>query len=270
MTIHDEIDNYLAADLHNELSDEERNALHSHLVECADCRQAHQETKVMNKVLEEKCENAKPDVAFENRMLAAFRNRIPDRAGSFGGLLFNLLHSRATQLAGVAALLLALVQVGRIMTGEHLFGGRGESFALEQSVAPMEAQDREADLAKSDGGRAKANGFRALSDSRDATVAAPPPPATATGGLARPEVAHLYEEKALASTKERVVVTGSDTPTPEEVAQNPVDAYRRDDTASTTATSPALANRKLTRNATVDLEIVSFDQARSEDHRVCG
>ncbi len=261
MTIHDNIDEFLAADLHNELSEQERNALHIHLVECADCRQAHQETKVMNKVLEEKCENEKPDIAFENRMLAAFRNRIPDRAGSFGGPLFNLLHSRATQLAGVAALLLALVQVGRIMTGEHLFGGRGESFALEQSVAPMEAQDREADLAKSDGGRAKANGFRALSDSRDATVAAPPPPATATGGLARPEVAHLYEEKALASTKERVVVTGSDTPTPEEVAQNPVDAYRRDDTASTTATSPALANRKLTRYATVDLEIVSFDQA---------
>ena len=36
MTIHDEIDNYLAADLHNELSKEERNALHMHLVDCAD------------------------------------------------------------------------------------------------------------------------------------------------------------------------------------------------------------------------------------------
>jgi len=54
MKIHDEIDNYLAADLHSDLSDEEQNALHVHLVECASCRQAHQESKIMNKVLEEK------------------------------------------------------------------------------------------------------------------------------------------------------------------------------------------------------------------------
>jgi hypothetical protein len=264
MTIHDNIDEFLAADLHSELSDEERNALHTHLVECADCRQAHQETKAMNKVLEEKLETEKPDLAFENRILAGFRDRVPARAGSLGRFLFNLVHSRATQLAGVAALLLALVQVGRIITGEHLFAGRGQSFALEQSVAPMEAQDREADLAKSDGGRAKANKFGALSDSRDATVAAPPPPATATGGLARAEAApHFYQEKPApeVAAKERVVVTGSNVPTPEAVAQNPVDTFRGDDTESTATTNPALANRKLIRNATVDLEIISFDQA---------
>src|SRR5438067_4301730 len=79
MKIHDEIDNYLAADLHSDLSNEEQNALHVHLVECASCSQAYQESKIMNKVLEEKFANEKPDAALEQRMLAEFRNRIPQK-----------------------------------------------------------------------------------------------------------------------------------------------------------------------------------------------
>jgi hypothetical protein len=118
MTIHDEIDNYLAADLHNELSDEERNALHSHLVECADSRKIHQEIKVMNKVLEEKFENEKPDIGFEQRMLSRFRDRIPQKTGSLTKIIVDLMRLRATQITAVAAVLLALVQVGRMVTGE--------------------------------------------------------------------------------------------------------------------------------------------------------
>src|SRR5882762_1284577 len=118
MKIHDEIDNYLAADLHSDLSDEEQNALHVHLVECASCRQAHQENKVMNKVLEEKFADEKPDVAFEQRMLAGFRNRIPQKTGGVARFVVDLMRLRATQVAAVAALLVALVQVGRMITGE--------------------------------------------------------------------------------------------------------------------------------------------------------
>ena len=73
-TIHDKIDNYLAADLHGELLENERNALHTHLVECATCRKAHQETKAMNKILEETLAQEKPDPAFEQRMLVSFRS----------------------------------------------------------------------------------------------------------------------------------------------------------------------------------------------------
>src|SRR6266550_3862190 len=118
MTIHDNIDNYLSADFHSELSDEEQNALHTHLVECASCRQAHQENKIMNKVLEEKFANEKPDAAFEQRMLAGFRNRIPQRTGGIAKFIVDLMRLRATQIAAAAAVLLALVQVGRMVTGE--------------------------------------------------------------------------------------------------------------------------------------------------------
>ena len=59
--IHDEIDNWLAANLHDELSDTERSALHAHLVDCGACRKTHQELKTMNKILEETVAHEKPD-----------------------------------------------------------------------------------------------------------------------------------------------------------------------------------------------------------------
>src|ERR1700745_3812693 len=116
-TIHDEIDTWLAADLHSELSNNERNALHAHLVDCAACRKTHQEIKVMNKILEETLAQEKADPAFEQRMLAGVRNRVPQRSGLVK-LLVDLMRLRATKIAAVAAVLLGLVQMGRLMTGE--------------------------------------------------------------------------------------------------------------------------------------------------------
>jgi len=121
----------------------------------------------------------------------------------------------------------------------------------------MNERREEADLAKRDEVRAKDIRNRALKATGDSTVATPPPPVAATGGSARAEVApEFHEEKA---------APGRNIPA-EGVAQNPVDTFRRDEVSSTAAEAPAtgnpaLANQKLIRNATVDLEIVSFDQA---------
>src|SRR5207302_356033 len=117
-TIHDEIDSWLAADLHGELSNNERNALHAHLLDCAGCRKTHQEIKTMNKILEETLAQEKPDPAFEQRMLAGFRKRAPQRAGLVK-LLVDLMRLRAVQITAVAAALLGLVQIGRMITGEN-------------------------------------------------------------------------------------------------------------------------------------------------------
>src|SRR6058998_4287211 len=95
--VHDEIDNWLAADLYGELSADEQRQLHTHLVECAVCRKTHQETKTMNKILEETFAQQKPDPAFEQRMLASFRNRIPRRSGLVK-VLVDLMRLRATQI----------------------------------------------------------------------------------------------------------------------------------------------------------------------------
>ena len=115
--VHDEIDNWLAADLYGELSDEEQRQLHTHLVECAVCRKTHQETKTMNKILEETLPQQKPDPAFEQRMLAGFRNRIPEKSGLLK-LLADLMRLRAAQVTAVVAVLLGLVQLGRTFTRE--------------------------------------------------------------------------------------------------------------------------------------------------------
>src|SRR4029077_12729129 len=93
-TVHDEIDNWLAADLYSELSDEEQRQLHTHLVECVACRKTHQETKTMNKILEETLAQHKADPNFEQRMLASFRNRVPERTGLLK-LLTDLMRGRA-------------------------------------------------------------------------------------------------------------------------------------------------------------------------------
>jgi hypothetical protein len=237
-TIHDEIDNWLAADLHGELSTNERSALHAHLVDCGACRKTHQEIKLMNKILEETFAQQKPDPAFAQRILAGFRNRVPERSGLVK-LLVDLMRLRATQIAAVAAVLLGLVQIGRMITGEPATAPRereryvGEQFAAQPSQFPASRAAQSGTLAKSDEVAAGRPGDLALKE--------PPPPAPAQSKHERQGSAEL----------ERTIVTGSNIPTAaEEAAQAP-----------TQEPIPALANRKLIRNATVELEIVSFDNA---------
>ena len=117
-TLHNEIEAWLAADIHGQLSEQERDALHQHLVECKACRQLHQEEKIMHKLLEENLATEKADPTFEQRMLSGFRRRIPDNRGGFARFLVNALRSRVTQIAAAAVVLLALVQTGRVITHE--------------------------------------------------------------------------------------------------------------------------------------------------------
>src|SRR5204863_5623307 len=266
MKIHDEIDNYLAADLHSDLSDEEQNALHIHLVECASCRHAHQESKVMNKVLEEKFANEKPDAAFEQRMLGGFRNRIPQKDGSITKFVVDLMRLRAAQIAAVAAVLLALVQVGRMITGEGAIR-RNElansvdlyqrSAATQSSNGRTEADadfktEQRAELAKADAlqpGRELDNQQRPAKAAQfsDASIA-PATPSSVTGGVGG-RMATLAPPAPQPTAEEQQT---KDENEPHEMASTSVPAV---------APPAALANRKLIRNATVDLEIVSFDDA---------
>jgi hypothetical protein len=245
-TIHDEIDNWLAADIHNELSEQERRALGNHLVECAVCRQLHQENKIMNKVLEENLGAKKPDASFEQRILAGFRTHIPQRNGLVK-LLVDLMRLRATQIAAVAAVLLALVQVGRIITGEGTTMPRNreyvaeEQFAAQPAQLPLPSSNEIGALSKS--GDRRDNETDQLTPgktfARSQVAAAPVAPQT--------EAKDKKQERAQV---ERTRVTGSNVSTAEKVEPNPVEAP-----------ASALANRKLIRNAQVELEILSFDVA---------
>src|SRR6478672_3519558 len=118
-TIHEQLDELLAADLLDELTAAERDEFHAHLVECAECRHAFQEGKIMNRILNETMAEKKADPAFEQRMVSRFRDRVPKRAGPIG-LITDLMRVRAVQLTAVAAVLLALAQMGRMITGESM------------------------------------------------------------------------------------------------------------------------------------------------------
>jgi len=249
--IHDEIDNWLAADLYGELSDEEQRQLHTHLVECAACRKTHQETKTMNKILEETLTQEKADPAFEQRILAGFRNRVPERTG-LPKLLADLVRMRAAQVTAVAAVLLGLVQLGRMITGE--------------TATPPAARDRYANeqlfdqpsqvAATSEPGRAGAPGKAeelAAGKPKDLALA---PPQSAVETRSKVE----RDFKALPATVPPAKAAEAEMAAKETGSENQAMSYATESIPTETPPS-ALANRKLIRNATVELEIVSFDDA---------
>ena len=253
-TIHDEIDNWLAADLHGELSENERSVLHTHLVDCATCRKTHQETKTMNKILEETLAQEKPDLRFEHRMLSRFRSRIPQRSGLVKSLV-DLMRLRPVQITAVAAILLALIQVGRMITGERATMLRGrEGYANEEVFRQQRSQvasgvGRAGGLDKSDelaAGRSQDLALKATPSSLPASRpdfhedAKTLSTTVAPAKMAQPEATEVLRRSASPENFARAEVA----------EQKPAEAP-----------APASANRKLIRNATVQLEIVSFDDA---------
>ena len=254
-TIHDEIDNWLSADLYGELSENERSVLHAHLVDCATCRKTHQETKTMNKILEETLAQEKPDPAFEQRMLAGFRNRIPQKSGLVKSLV-DLMRLRPVQITAVAAILLALVQMGRMITGERATMPRSregdaneELFRQQESQAAASGLGRAGSLDKSD--------EVAAGRSKDLALNAPPSSLPAS----RPDFHQLARMPSTPVAPAKVAqpeasAAGAFATSPENLAQPEVAEQKPAETPA-----PASANRKLIRNATAELEIVSFDDA---------
>ena len=249
-TIHDEIDNWLAGDLHGELSDEERSALHAHLVDCAACRKTHQETKLMNKILEETLAQEKADPAFEQRMLSRFRKRVPQQSGPVK-LLRDLMHLRAAQITAVAAVLLGLVQLGRMITGENAIAARERARYASKELFQEPAQvgaswpARAGALDKSD--------ELAAGKPKDLALAAPQSSAETRSKLER-------DFKAFPATVPPANAAQTEMAAKETGSEGKVMSYATEPTSAETPPS-ALVNRKLIRNATVELEIVSFDDA---------
>jgi len=245
-TVHDEIDNWLAADLYGELSAEEQRQLHTHLVDCVACRRSHQETKTMNRLLEETLPQQKPDPNFEQRMLTGFRNRVPERIGLLK-LLAGLMRMRAAQITAVSAVLLGLVLLGTMMTRE--------------SAAPLLARDRYADKQRFEQFSQVAGTLEPArieaSDKSDEFAAGK---RTDVAPAAPPDVAETrsspeQEFKAYPTT----VPPGGTAQA--ESANAPVPISSAAEASSPETPAQGVANRKLIRNANLELEIGSFNDA---------
>ncbi|MGC2628204.1 MAG: DUF4349 domain-containing protein, partial [Candidatus Udaeobacter sp.] len=249
-SLHDEIDNWLAADLYGELSNEEQRQLHTHLVDCPVCRKTHQETKTMNKILEETLAQQKPDPTFEQRMLAGFRRRIPEKSGLIKSLS-DLMRFRAVQVTAVVAVLLGLVQLGRTFTRETATTPRtGDRYANKQLFEPPLQF-----AATSEPGRAGAldkSDELAAGKPKNLALPAPPPSAGTRSELHK-------DFKAFPATVAPAKTAQAETAAREAGSEEAMNYVAEQSSAETPASE--LANRKLIRNANVELEIGSFDDA---------
>src|SRR5438128_10817812 len=289
VTIHENINEFLAAQLHGELSESEREELHTHLMECAECRSLHKEEQLTHKLLQATVERAKPSLGFEQRMISSFRNRVPNRNRRLSGFFVNASRWRAIQAVGVAALFFVLVQMGRFFSGDADFnfaqtplaflarmqtdvGNREKDVSKESSAERVVTNDRNSlasadslpaeTSARTDTAKSKSDQFAVGSGARN-----PPSPERATSGgggqvasystggqRESDSVAGLAHQPATGAPAEEEpsIATGSNVPTVEEVAAKP---------SATPAPNGTTNNRKLVRNANVDLQVKSFDEA---------
>jgi len=261
-TIHEQVDELLAADLLDELTAAEREEFHAHLVECAECRQAFQEGKTMNRILNETLAEKKADPAFEQRMVSRFRDRVPKRSGLIG-MITDLMRVRAVQLTAAAALLLALAQMGRIITGESMTQKSPRAdYASNRPESAFYNNDQEkpGDRREVAGVLSKAEGRnRVVAPSTVAPAPAPPPMDAVTSTVPKPstmDTLTTLQSRVPAKTKKtdfkdettEITTTNSDVTAAAESALSP-------------STTGPTANRKLVRNATAELEVVSFDES---------
>ncbi|MFL6518693.1 MAG: DUF4349 domain-containing protein [Chthoniobacterales bacterium] len=251
-TIHEQLDELLAADLLDELTTGEREEFHAHLVECAECRQAFQEGKTMNRILNETLAEKKADPAFEQRMVSRFRDRVPKRSGLIG-MITELMRVRAVQLTAAAALLLALAQMGRIITGESMAPAprHENTVALQEYRSdqdkPGATRDAGGVLSKSDGRN------KTLAPSAVAPAPPPQPPVDAvTTTVPKPQTEAL---RATGLTKAKKSEFKDEKSAADTNAEAPAES------APPPSTTSPIANRKLVRNATAELEVVSFDES---------
>jgi hypothetical protein len=256
-TIHEQLDELLAANLHDELTAAERDEFHAHLVECAECRQAFQEGKTMNRILNETLAEKKADPAFEQRMVARFRDRVPKRSGLIG-MITDLMRVRAVQLTAAAAVLLALAQMGKMITGESMTPKARHENTVAHSVEEYRSdQDKP-------GATRNVSGVLAKTDGRTKTSTTvedePPPPAptdAVTSTAPNTPVEGLRQLPSfVGSTKTKKAETKNEKETTESASEPAANGPQE----QPSAVGPT-ANRKLVRNATAELEVVSFDES---------
>ena len=200
----------------------------------------------MNKILEETLAQEKPDPAFEQRMLANFRTRIPQRSGLMK-LLGDLMRLRSAQIAAVAAVLVGLVQLGRMITREDAMPARNRVTAAKDKLVARSSQ-LPASVPAQAGALSKSDELAMRSQDlalEQSNAPAPAPPATGS------------------EFRDRGAVLGRTAAAAKAAPLNAESFAQAEQAGAKPAETPApeLANRKLIRNASVELEIVSFDDA---------
>jgi hypothetical protein len=163
-------------------------------------------------------------------------------------LLSDLIHLRAVQITAVAAVLLGLVQIGRMTTRE----GETPAGVLSRTV-PAERRDQSVFAGAEDKIKMASSGKTMANPIQPAA-----PPTT------QPELQAEFREQAAADSRTRLAKAAPNTISETQGLKASAENFGRAEEAQAQqpeTPAPELANRKLIRNATVELEIVSFDDA---------
>jgi hypothetical protein len=294
-SIHEEIESWLAAAVHDQLSREERSALEEHLAMCAGCRALHQEETTMSTLIATTFADLRPDLAFEQRIVSTFRRRTRER-GRFGLAIGGFFRWRTTRIAAAAAVLLL---TGVWLTGQRwYFLGNEEGGHVGEIVEKATRNDDSLGGLRGRLGWAeqKAEEAREYQAQRFAKVEKPGTNTPVEGLRQLPSFvgksASDRERKASPTneaTSERIVVTGSEIPTAETESALPVTVYSAEANAKAGSTAPSPSedksrteayavsenpeparqpvapisepDRKLIRKAGVELEVAKFDEA---------
>ena len=263
--IHNDIESWLAAAVHDELSPAERAEFDAHLASCATCRALLQEQITMSNMIQNTLHADRPDSAFEQRMLAQFRSSAPQTRGNVVSFLGRLMQARATQITALAAVLLGMTQLGRLLTDEQLDAPVAETAALARrdGGAPAEASQRaRAATAAQSRSESRVGGIgRRESLAPPAAAAQPKAFADAVPSsplaAAPPSVTSQAAPRGGADTN--AAVEYSPEAPSEEMAAASDAAIVPEPTPGAPVGTPD--NRKLIRNAQVELEVVKFDDA---------
>ncbi len=264
-TIHEEIEGWLAADVHDELSPNERASFEAHLAGCATCGSLQKEEHAMNKLLNETLAEEKADPAFEERMLSGFRRGASARTPGILSLIADLLRTRSAQLAAAAAVLLTLVQVGRMVTNEERFPGE-----TRQTLSGLSRASNRLEKSTSTSFTSASAAKEPASEPAGVTVEQEPQPAPVGGDSFRADALKTApleprSKKAMADAQNAKQARDEVRPSQETEAERTIvtssNMPRADEVGPSSSPASVTDNRKLIRNAQVELEIVSFDVA---------
>jgi len=250
--IHDEIEDWMSAALCEVISPEDKNCFEEHLAKCANCRTLFQEEQKINMLLNTTFAKVHPDPRFEQRILARFRNQTARSGFRLTQWLIELTQARPFQAACAVLLLAAMVKSGALLTG----GSNGE--LMEQSV-------QQADRA-------------GLSDTPMVNAAAARPSDLKGGSFGKSEIAGKGQAPALRSPGAATALALNETdqqsgasglslmaagvapPTPGGFTSEP---SLLPGSSGVPTNTPAMVDaRKLIRNASLTLEVVSCEKAQ--------
>jgi hypothetical protein len=266
-----------AASLLGDLSPEEQAAWNDLIQRDPEARAQHEELTAMNNLLQSHIAASAPAPDFEQRVVGGFRRRV--RRESLLARLSRLVRLPMVYIPATAAVLLALVQVGSMLTGEKAgitpmkrlvtFGAAKRALLADDEEKPLMNQpasfaDRQSTYKSQTAVTAGALQNEVAVDVTTAPAAPQPPvqsQVAANDAIASTGVENKEWSSGTLGYQQNGVVARLQPALGGEAAKSAPNSTATAMAGVTAAAAAPVDIRKLIRNASVDIEVHSFDEA---------